>query len=173
MFDSHCGFICDIKINMHKLEIRVAQAQDLESLNDMMFRLHDEHHYQCPEHFKTAEDIEQEKSIARYLDDPECIVLIAFEEQRIVGFVSGHFCELISSVSKPVQMGSIDELYVLPECRKSGIAKQLCKSIEQRFDDYGVKQIFVEVWNFNSNALDFYKELGFEHHIHWLRKPVG
>ncbi|MBN3493147.1 GNAT family N-acetyltransferase [Vibrio neptunius] len=157
---------------MQEVKIRAAQPHDLEQLNDLMFRLHDEHHNQCSEHFKLAEEIEQEKSIGRYLDDPECIVLVANYKQRIVGFISGHFCELTSSVSRPVQMGSIDELYVLPECRKSGIAKQLCELIEQRFDDCGVKQIFVEVWHFNGIALDFYKEFGFEHHIHWLRKPV-
>ncbi|MDN3610104.1 GNAT family N-acetyltransferase [Vibrio ostreicida] len=158
---------------MDNIEIRTAQVADLEQLNALMFRLHDEHHTQCPEHFKSAVEIEQEKSIARYLDDPEAVVFVALETNNIVGFVSGHFCELVSTVSKPVQMGSIDELYVTPECRQLGIAKLLCHEIEQRFDEYGVQQIFVEVWDFNNTALEFYYDAGFSHHIHWLRKPVN
>lgn len=158
---------------MQPTTIRAANHDDLESLNQLMFQLHDEHHQRCPEHFKSAQEIEQEKSIARYLDDPECLVLVATLDAHIVGFVSGHFCELISSVSKPVPMGSIDELYVITAQRKSGIASQLCLEIEQRFDDYGVQQVFVEVWHFNQQAVEFYQRLGFDHHIHWLRKAIN
>ncbi|UUM29467.1 GNAT family N-acetyltransferase [Vibrio japonicus] len=153
--------------------IRAANQSDLDQLNELMYLLHAEHHQQCPEHFKTAEEIEQEKSIARYLDNPECLVFVACEHDQIVGFVSGHFCELVSVVSKPVQMGSIDELYVLPESRKQGTAKALLEKMESTFIDYGVQQMFVEVWHFNQNALALYENQGFGHHIHWLRKPLN
>ncbi|MFM2589873.1 N-acetyltransferase family protein [Vibrio sp. TBV020] len=157
---------------MQHIKIRAASMNDLEQLNELMFQLHDEHHQQCSEHFKSAEEIEQEKSIARYIDDPECIVFVACVEESVVGFVSGHFCELVSTVSKPVQMGSIDELYVIPSSRGTGVAKKLCQKIEHRFEEYGVKQIFVEVWEFNQSAIQFYNQSGFEHHIHWMRKAV-
>ncbi|MGR5239099.1 N-acetyltransferase family protein [Vibrio alfacsensis] len=152
--------------------IKPACFHDLESLNDLMFELHDEHHLQSPELFKTAEEIEQEKSIARYLDNPECLVFVAKNEDDIIGFISGHFCELISTVSKPVMMGSIDELYVLPEYRKQGAAKALVERMEATFLDYGVKQMFVEVWDFNQTAMTLYENHGFGHHIHWLRKSL-
>ncbi|WGV99133.1 GNAT family N-acetyltransferase [Vibrio sp. YMD68] len=149
-----------------------AKPSDLEQLNRLMFDLHHEHHQSCPEFFKTACEIEQEKSIARYLDDPECLVFVARDNQDVVGFVTGHFCELVSSVSKPIQMGSVDELYVRPQYRQRKIAHQLCETLNQRFKEYGVVQIFVEVWDFNAAALEFYNQLGFEHHIHWLRKAI-
>ncbi|UPQ86828.1 GNAT family N-acetyltransferase [Vibrio sinaloensis] len=157
---------------MPALSIRSATANDLEQLNQMMFELHQEHHQRCPEHFKSAEEIEQEKSIARYLDNPDCLVLVATKGQMVLGFVTGHFCELVSSVSQPVQMGSIDELYVLVSERQNGIASKLIRELEQRFNDYGVKQMFVEVWHFNQQAVQFYHQAGFEHHIHWLRKAI-
>lgn len=157
---------------MRNVTIRSAKDTDLEQLNDLMFELHNEHHQQCPNYFKTAEDIEQEKSIARYLDDPECLVFVACEKEVVIGFISGHFCELISTVSKPIQMGSIDELYVVQGRRSEGLATKLCRKIEQRFTEYGVKEIFVEVWEFNRSAVEFYRHFGFEHHIHWLRKSV-
>ncbi len=89
-----------------------------------------------------------------------------------VGFITGHFCELVSTVSKPVPMGSIDELYVIPELRKQGVARELCQRLENTFIDYGVEQIFVEVWAFNTNAHQFYADIGFQSHINWLRKSV-
>jgi len=157
---------------MSQLLVVPAKVEDLESLNHLMYELHDEHHRSCPEHFKTAEEIEQEKSIARYLDMPECLVYVAKHDDVIVGFITGHFCELVSSVSKPVPMGSIDELYVTPPFRKQGVASLLYRKLESTFVDYGVEQVFVEVWAFNTTAHRFYEDSGFEPHISWLRKPV-
>ncbi|GLQ74849.1 GNAT family N-acetyltransferase [Vibrio penaeicida] len=158
---------------MSLIKIRAAQTSDLEALNDFMYELHDFHHKVTPELFKTAEDVEQEKSIARYLDNPECFVYVAVHpEHGAVGFISGHFCELQSSIMKPVQMGSIDEMYVEPGFRKQGIARLLFLRLERSFKDCGVKQMFVEVWQFNEAALNFYSNLGLEHHIHWMRKPL-
>ncbi len=157
---------------MSHVSITPARIEDLEALNQLMYELHHEHHVACPEHFKTAEEIEQEKSIARYLDMPECLVYVAKRKEMIIGFITGHFCELISSVSKPVPMGSIDELYVCPAYRQQGVASLLYEKLEQTFDDYGVKQVFVEVWSFNHNAHSFYEDSGFEPHISWLRKSI-
>lgn len=154
------------------IAIRAANTADLEQLNELMYQLHHEHHLQDPHNFKTAEEIEQEKSIARYIDNPECLVFVASDAEQLVGFITGNFCELISSVSKPVQMGSVDELYVLPNWRQKKVAKQLYQVLETRFAEYGVKQVFVEVWHFNQQACAFYDDSGFKHHIHWLRKQL-
>lgn len=158
---------------MSTFVIRPAHFDDLEMLNELMFDLHDEHHLKSPELFKTAEEIEQEKSIARYIDNPECLVYVAEQNDEIIGFASGHFCELVSVVSQPVMMGSVDELYVLPEYRKQGTARALLDKMESTFVDYGAKQMFVEVWSFNQQAMSLYEAQGFEHHIHCLRKPLS
>lgn len=153
--------------------IRRAKETDLFCLNSMMYQLHDEHHQQCPDLFKTASEIEEEKSISRYLDDPDCMVYVAELEGAVIGFVTGHFCELISTVSKPVMMATIDELYVEQLHRREGVAEKLMVRIEQELKDYGVKEIFVEVWGFNKTALDFYHQQGMKEHIHYLRKALN
>lgn len=157
---------------MSSVSLQAAQIADLEILNQLMFDLHDEHHRACPEYFKTAEEVEQEKSIARYIENPDCLVLVAKVDTQIVGFITGYFSELVSSVSKPVPMGSIDELYVMPQYRQQGIARLLFSRLEQTFVEYGVAEVFVEVWDFNKEAQLFYQDVGFSHHIHWLRKSV-
>ncbi len=157
---------------MSAITVSAAQMDDLAALNQLMFALHDEHHHACPTYFKTADEIEQEKSIARYLDDPECLVYVARQNEQIVGFITGHFCELVSSVSKSIPMGSIDELYVIPECRQQRVAAVLVARLEATFIDYGVQEMFVEVWDFNQIAQYFYQQRGFSQHIHWLRKSL-
>ncbi|MGO1296372.1 MAG: GNAT family N-acetyltransferase [Vibrio sp.] len=157
---------------MPNVVVRPACSEDLPILNQLMFQLHDEHHRECPDYFKSAQEIEGQKSIAQYLDDPECLVFVATIENQVIGFISGHFCELVSTVSKSVLMGSIDELYVESNVRHHGVAKQLMGRIEQMFQQYGIKEIFVEVWDFNVGARGFYHSSGFTQHIHWLRKSV-
>ncbi|WP_394243161.1 GNAT family N-acetyltransferase [Vibrio astriarenae] len=147
-----------------------AHLDDLEDLNEMMYDLHDEHHQIAPDLFKPAEQIE--KSIARYLEHPECLVYVAKVDEEIVGFVSGYFGQYQSPVSQPVLMGSADELYVDVQYRKGGIAQALMKRIEREFCDYGAKFMFVEVWDKNQAAVSFYRQLGFENHIHCLVKPL-
>ncbi|QIA63404.1 GNAT family N-acetyltransferase [Vibrio astriarenae] len=150
--------------------IRSARFDDLEELNEMMYDLHDEHHQIAPELFKPAEHIE--KSIAHYLEHPECLVYVAMCDDHVVGFVSGYFGQYQSPVSQPVLMGSADELYVDVQHRKGGIAQALMKRIECEFRDYGAKFMFVEVWDKNQAAVSFYRQFGFENHIHCLVKPL-
>jgi ribosomal protein S18 acetylase RimI-like enzyme len=154
------------------VEIRLAKSSDLTVLDQMMYDLHEEHHVACPEHFKSAYDVMQEKRIADYLELPEGLVFVAASREKVIGFVSGHFSELVSAVSQNVLMGSIDEFYVLPQYRQQGIGSRLLQRIEKEFDDYGVQQLFVEVWDFNQTAIKLYQKLGFCHHIHWLRKGI-
>ncbi len=152
--------------------IRRASDSDLSTLQVLMFKLHDEHYQAEPQHFKSAEEVMEEKNIANYINDPDGLVFVATVNDQIIGFVTGHFCELISSVSKKVLMGSIDELYVESTFRQQGIGKQLLERSFKVLTECGVKQIFVEVWSFNQNAVDLYHNMGFQHHIHWLRKDL-
>ncbi|CAM3878191.1 Aminoglycoside N(6')-acetyltransferase type 1 [Vibrio aerogenes CECT 7868] len=152
--------------------IRFGCTEDLVHLEKLMYDLHDEHHVACPEHFKTAGEVMKEKQINDYLNSPEALVFIASHDDVVVGFITGHFSELVSMVSKPVLMGSIDELFVSPKFRSQGIGRQLLDRLMREFEDYGIEQIFVEVWAFNQAAQKLYQQLGFDHHIHWLRKAV-
>lgn len=154
------------------ITINSATRHDVKKLDKLMHALHDEHHIAQPDFFKSADEIAEEKQIKLYLDQPDGIVFCARQDKEIIGFVTGHFSEFSSTVSLPVFMGSVDELYVVPQFRKQGIGQALLKRIESEFKDYGVKHIFVEVWAFNKTAVDMYQNFGFEHHIHWLRKDV-
>ncbi|MFA0085584.1 N-acetyltransferase family protein [Vibrio sp. 10N.261.51.F12] len=153
-------------------KIRAAKLADIEMLNELMHALHEHHHNAVPEDFKTADEVQEEKSIARYLDSPDCLVLVAELGDDIIGFVSAQFCELTSPISKPIFVGNVDELYTEPKYRNTGLGKALLCSVEQRLKELGVKQLMVEVWDFNQPALNLYKNVGFSSHIHCLRKKI-
>ncbi|GMQ46631.1 GNAT family N-acetyltransferase [Vibrio sp. 10N] len=162
-----------------RISLRSATIQDLDILNDLMFELHDHHHSAVPTDFKSADEVQQEKSIARYLDSPDCLVLVATassitksDNPKIVGFVTAQFCELTSPISKPSLVGNIDELFVTPSWRQHGIAEALLVEAQTRLEHLGATQLMVEVWDFNQSALNLYKKQGFFPHIHCLRKKI-
>lgn len=153
--------------------IRHAKLDDLIILNQLMFLLHDEHHQAEPMHFKPASEVMLEKNIEQYITAPDALVFVAVEQHQIVGFVTGHFGEFESSISKAIMMGSIDELYVLPASRSQGIGTQLLTRCSTEFQEYGISQLYVEVWDFNQSALKLYKSLGYQSHIHCLCKILA
>lgn len=161
------------KLEHQQIEIRPANVNDVEGLEQLMFKLHQHHHSAMPEYIKTADEIMAEKNIGLYVANPDCFVYLARYQQQIVGFITGQLSELVSVVSKPVLMGSVDELYIEPKFRNMGIATKLFSQIEKQFVACGVKRVFVEVWHFNDEAINLYQNVGFEHHIHWLCKDIG
>ncbi len=158
---------------MMNFTVRSATDADLETLNQFMYCLHQFHHQHVPEDFKTPEEVQVEKSIALYLESPDCVVLVAESNGQVIGFVTGQFCELISPISKSVLMGNIDELFVVEQFQKCSVATVLLQEMEKRLAEYGVVQVMVEVWDFNHAARGLYKKLGFQSHIHCLRKKIS
>lgn len=54
----------------------------------------------------------------------------------------------------------IDDIFVLSEYRRQGIATKLFEQIKEISKDIGAKRIDLTVWQFNKSAFDFYKSLG-------------
>lgn len=64
-------------------------------------------------------------------------------------------------------------LYVAPEHRRKGIAKALMKYLEQWATARGDRQIGLQVFQTNSNALNLYQQLGYQTQSLWMVKPLS
>jgi ribosomal protein S18 acetylase RimI-like enzyme len=76
---------------------------------------------------------------------------VAKEGDTVVGV-----CRILIS-RKENRLGA---LYVLPDSQKKGIGKKLWEQAQKLFDP--TKDTFVSVVTYNTNAIEFYKSLGFE-----------
>jgi ribosomal protein S18 acetylase RimI-like enzyme len=70
----------------------------------------------------------------------------------------------------------IDELYVVPQFRRRGFAKQAVRHLEAEARRLGVNALHLEVDKGNDAAFELYQRTGFEDHnrflmTKWLRQP--
>lgn len=57
--------------------------------------------------------------------------------------------------------GYIEEIYVLPEKRRSGLSKEIIKYIFNYFFSKGLNKTRLEVWELNKRAVELYKSFGY------------
>lgn len=87
-------------------------------------------------------------------------IWLAEENSKIVGFVASDGNWFSKREGKVV--GAIHELVVLPEYRKKGIGKALVEKALEYFKSRGLEVAELWVGDENKQAMDFYKNLGFE-----------
>ena len=62
----------------------------------------------------------------------------------------------------------IDEIYVIPDCRRQGIGRQVIGQVEAEARRLGAHKFYLEVERPNSRAQAFYRQLGFQDHNRFL-----
>lgn len=56
----------------------------------------------------------------------------------------------------------IDEIYIDENYRKKGIGRFLIEEVKRRAKQINCNQIELNCWEFNENAMEFYKKIGFK-----------
>lgn len=104
-----------------------------------------------------------EKWLASQANNRQSVFLVAEDEskpKRLVGF-------LIATVEREIpiysltEFGFIHDLWVEPEYRRAGIARQMVTLSIERFKQLGVKQIRLDTANANEAARKLFADCGF------------
>lgn len=103
-------------------------------------------------------------------------IWVAEEDGKIVSFVASDGNWFSKREGKVV--GAIHELVILPEYRNKGIGKALVEKVIEYFKSRGLDTAELWVGDKNTQALEFYKSLGFEERDrfnYWIRmtKPLN
>jgi len=130
------------------MRIRKATKKDKKSISELYYELHPVEEKENKEKGLLV-PIEKSKS--------QSILLVAEIDRQIVGFIWGHF--IIYGLFK---YGTIDELFVKKEFREKGIGTSLLKKVMKKFKRLDVKTVLVGTEKENKEAIELYKELGFE-----------
>lgn len=95
---------------------------------------------------------------------------LAIEEEKVIGLIMGYvitYDKYDYLDYKCPKSGEVSELIVSKLARNSGIGKSLMNKMEQYFKSINCEYIFIDVFGYNKNAIEFYKKQGY--HTRMLR----
>lgn len=105
-----------------------------------------------------------EKIMRRFLADlsasSHSCLFVAEWEGEVVGFLSGELREG-SPAFKPKSWAAVEDVYVVPDHRSSGIGNALFEAFQEWARKKGADGLSLQVAAGNARARKFYEELGF------------
>ena len=133
-------------------EIRTAIATDVEDIFSLIQALAE---YENLSHLVTGNSQELAKHL--YGDHPCAEVIVAEVEGKIVGFAL-FFQNYSTFLTKPGIY--LEDLFVLPEYRRRGIAKAILRYLADLAIARDVGRLEWSVLDWNQNAIAFYEKIG-------------
>ena len=104
-------------------------------------------------------------------------LVVALEDERIIGYLFGHFYEqqkASSCIPKTSRCFSVDELYVIPAFRGQGIGKRLFRMMEDKvLDSCDYITLSTSTKNYKSILKLYIEELGMCFHSAFLFKKAA
>lgn len=104
------------------------------------------------EHFKDAFTQESLSKVAEHVapEMPNRLILVAKDDDTVIGIVRAFIRE---------KANQLQAIYVLPEYQRQGVGTMLWQEALKFFDP--AKDIIVQVATYNTQAINFYKKIGF------------
>lgn len=151
--------------------IRKANENDLEDIRKLNYKLFElEYNY-----FDPALNMEWTFSSIgeNYFKDTikNGIVLLAIEDNKIIGYLAGSINIKLSYVTKT--LAELDNCYVEEEYRNQGIGKQLLEEFKKYCLSQGIEEIKVTCSAKNTNARKFYESNKFENFEITYKMKIG
>lgn len=133
--------------------IRNLTINDYEAVKNIISELHKIHVENRPDFYSENDcpiTLKEYKSLLK----KEKISIAFVVNNKIAGIC---LATIKNRIEKSIY---IDDIFVLSEYRRQGIATKLFEQIKEISKDIGAKRIDLTVWQFNKSAFDFYKSLG-------------
>ena len=142
------------------MKIRKAKKEDMKDIQDLRYLLakHEKSlglNIAVPEWGYTEVG---KKDLEYFLN--EQYIYVAEENEKIVGFITAEIFK--KKAWYTVQLGSINNIFVLEEYRNQGIGKALIKTVIDALKEVGITNVQLDTYNKNDKAIKFYEGLGFE-----------
>ena len=142
------------------MEIRKAKKEDMKDIQKLRYLLAKYEKYLglnivIPEWAYTYVG---EKDFNYFLN--EQYIFVAIEDNKIVGFITGEIFKKKAWYN--VQLGEINNIFVLEEYRQKGIGKKLVKTMIDTFKQEGITNIDLYTFGNNIDAIKFYEKIGFK-----------
>jgi ribosomal protein S18 acetylase RimI-like enzyme len=144
------------------LTIRTANSKDIINLQKLYQQVDILHQQALPEIFNSVDEFERTNSWfeARFEDDTYCM-LVAEYQGEILGVVEIQIRQTQNPCLKPRTYGHIRDIIVDEAWRKRGIGKSLMQDAHKWAKQQGASSVELISFSFNTEALSFYRNLGY------------
>lgn len=141
--------------------IRKAQIEDYEIIDNFIEELHGMHVKARPDMYRPAEHVYTMSEYKQILNSDDKEVLVYEEAGRVV---AACFITFRISTKNPVMVETpilyVEDIFVDKEFRKKGIGAELYKYVRKLAQERKCQRIELMVWEFNQDAIQFYKKMG-------------
>jgi len=141
--------------------IRKASLDDYSLFVEMNQAIQKLHSDAEPTFFKSKIQFSKE-NFEKFVTQPEFFMNLGFEDKTCVGYL---FSEKLLLPESPYtfacNMLYIRHLYVVPEMRGRGFAKQFLSLAKEIAREQQVANIELDSWSFNQEAIGLFKSVGF------------
>ncbi|MEW5748690.1 MAG: GNAT family N-acetyltransferase [Candidatus Thermoplasmatota archaeon] len=148
-----------------RIEVREARPEDLPGVVGLWEQMI-EHHTRLSHHFTLSRDGVRRfsKYLASKYSERSTKLLVATQDGRLVGFM---LCLLSPNapVFKERTLGVVSDVYVAPELRKRGVAREMLKVALRWFKKNRVATVQLNVAAANLEARAAWGQLGFKPHM--------
>jgi len=145
-----------------RIEIREARIGDLGRVVDLWEEMA-EHHSRLSQHFTVSDDGKERysKYLADKFSEKSTKLVVATSREEVVGFM---LCMLSPNVPvfKEKTIGLVSDVYVLPQFRMKGVAKEMLKYGLRWFEKNKVASVQLNVAAANFEARSAWAQLGFK-----------
>lgn len=137
------------------VDIRKANLDDIDKgLLKEYIEAYGLHQNNRPDIFPNLTEDELKNNLVRFLDKLE--ILVAIKNDQVIGYI---VYQIREDNYKSI---FISQLMVCEEFRNQGIAKSLIDSVKNIGLENDCKNVELNCWAFNKNALDMYDHLNFQ-----------
>ncbi len=148
--------------NVKEIAIRYARRDELDEVNRIRLQVNDLHVSGRPDIFRAGFCDELKNHVYEKLDAEDSDVIVALEDQKIVGFASVEYIKRPESaycLARSVYR--VEEFGVDVHHRRKGIGRKLIAWIGEDARQKGFDRVDLDMWAFNESALKFYEAIGF------------
>lgn len=145
------------------MEIRRAEAGDLEDVNKLLYQVAEVHHQGRPDLFIGGSKKYSDEEILRIFQNDKTPVFVAEENGSVLGYAFCVFQEAKGSHALcNIKTLYIDDLCVDEKARGQHIGRALYDYVLQFAKDSGCYNLTLNVWACNEAARRFYEKCGLQ-----------
>lgn len=146
---------------MSEINIRRAKDDDIPTLDNLLFQVHEVHHKARPDLFKADTKKYTDEQLKEILSNDKTPVFVAESYEKILGYAFCIHRQFVNDNNMTdVKTLYIDDLCVDENERGKHIGKKLYDFVVSYARENGYYNVTLNVWADNKKAVGFYEKIG-------------